>query len=319
MCSGDLVRAEPQSLKALRELAESAARVGGALARESFGIPQKVKLKPDRSEVTEVDLAVERAIIAQLRARRPNDTFVGEEATEQPSQKARKPRSHQGKPKTETPATGGASGEIPNRPSSIVNRQSVCWVIDPLDGTRNYIRGLPLFACSVAALREGEPVAGAVYDPMQDVMYSAARGQGTQVDGRSVSLADVTSRPRSGSKAKLIVGIPSAQRPATRELVLHALERHVVRNFGSAALHLALTAVGRLDVVVSGNSKLWDIAAGWLLVTEAGGVVTSPDGGPVFPMDLSRYAGEETPILAGNPAAHAQLIQESKPEQRAKT
>jgi myo-inositol-1(or 4)-monophosphatase len=276
----------PAELTKLRELAESAARIGGNLARESFGTHQQVKLKHDDSEVTQVDVAAERAIIDHIRARRPDDTFIGEEATEQ--------------------------SPIVNRQSSTVNPQSTCWVIDPIDGTRNYIRRMPVFTCSVAAMRHGAPLAGAIYDPMQDVMYSAGCGQGVYVDARRVSPADMAPESIRRPGAKLLVGIPSAQRPTIRHLVLRAIDGHVVRNLGSAALHLALAALGQLDVVVMGNGKLWDLAAGGLLVTEAGGVVTSPDGAPLFPVDVTRYAGEEIPTLAGDPAACARLMQESR-------
>ncbi len=269
----------------LLELAESAARIGGDLARASFGRRQQVTLKGDRSEVTEVDLAVERTIGAHIHALRPHDAFIGEES-----------------------AVPAPHAPTPNLQSSIPNPQSVCWIIDPIDGTRNYIRNLPWFTCSVAAMQRGEPVAGAIFDPMRNVMYSAARAGGMRVDGRPVSPADASTKSVYGPGAKLIIGIPSARRKATRALVLHALEHHVVRNFGSAALHLALTALGQLDLALAGNVKLWDIAAGCLLVEEAGGVVTSPAGAPVFPFDVSRYGGEMIPVIAGSSQAHARLM-----------
>jgi len=340
MSASDFDPAGPQSLQALRELAESAARVGGELARASFGQTQVVSLKADRSEVTEVDLAAERAIIAHIRHQRPNDAFIGEEAvgerhegSDEATQRrsdeeesrisdfrlrtdkneippnARNPQSPIPNPQSPIP---DRQSPIPDPQSPIRNPQSICWVIDPLDGTRNYIRHLPIFTCAVAALRAGAPIAGAVYDPMQDVMYSAALGQGTHIDGRATSLADATSESACKANADLLVGIPSAQRRATRPFVLHAVERHVVRNLGSTALHMALVATGQLDVAVLGNSKLWDVAAGALIITEAGGIVTTPDGKPVFPLDLSRYAGEEIAALAGRPEAHARLMREVK-------
>lgn len=281
MTRHDADPASPTFIATLRELAESAARVGGQIARQSFGERQQVTLKHDRSEVTEVDLAAERAVVEHIRAQRPQDAFIGEEST----------------------------GSDPNRQSSIRNPQSTIWVIDPIDGTRNYIRRIPVFACSVAAVCDGTPVAGAVYDPVQDVMYSAGRQQGAFVDGRRISLVDADRPSTSDPQGKLFVGIPSARRQSTRRFVLHAIERHIVRNLGAAALHLAMLASGQLDVVVVGNSKLWDIAAGWLLAIEAGGVVTSPDGKPVFPLDISRYAGEDIPILGGNPTAYARFVQ----------
>jgi len=185
-------------------------------------------------------------------------------------------------------------------------------LIDPIDGTRNYIRDIPIFVCSVAAMRGGEPVAGAIYDPVQKVMYSAARGQGVLINRRRITPRGARFDKLYGPRAKLFVGIPSARRLATQRLVLCAVQRHVVRNFGSAALHLALAASGQLDAVVLGNGRLRDIAAGSLMITEAGGVITSPDSTSLCPMDVSRYTGQETPILAGNPRAHARLLRESK-------
>ena len=287
MSSHDPIPIEPAAPEELRELAESAARLGGNLARDSFGQRQQVTLKDDRSEVTEVDLAVQRALVAHIRAQRPQDTFIAEESLT---------------PSPQSPAS--------NLQSSISNRQSICWVIDPIDGTRNYIRDLPLFTCSVAAMIGGEPVAGAIYDPVHGVMYSAARGGGVFLDGAPVVLAERRAAIPRDPDRKLFVGIPSARREATRQLVLHAVEEHVVRNFGSAALHLALTAVAQLDAAVMGNTRLWDIAAGCLLVSEAGGVATSPDGKPVFPLDISHYTGEEIPVLAGSPEAHARMLRD---------
>jgi myo-inositol-1(or 4)-monophosphatase len=278
----------------LRELAESAARVGGDLARQSFGTTQSVRLKEDRSEVTDVDLATEHAIIAHIRSSHPNDTFIGEETAPKPHTRQRR--------------GGVSSGTHGKRQSSFVNPQSTCWVIDPIDGTRNYVRNIPIFVCSVAAMRDGAPVAGAIYDPVQKTMYSAARGRGVLVDGEPFMPDHARFDKLYGRRAKLLVGIPSARRPTTQRFVLYAVQRHVVRNLGSAALHLALAACGQLDAVVSGNCRLWDVAAGCLLISEAGGVVTSPDGTPLFPIDLSHYAGTELPFVAGRAKAHATLL-----------
>ncbi len=326
MSASDFRPAGPQSLHELRELAESAARVGGELARASFGQTQIVSLKADRSEVTETDIAAERAIIAHIRDRRPDDAFIGEEAvgrghggtaareqgagnrergTESTTRKRRPSRNPQ------SPIVNPQSS-IPNLQSPIANPQSICWVIDPLDGTRNYVRNLPIFTCAVAAMRGGQPIAGAIFDPTQNVMYSAALGHGVYIDGRRISPAKAASSGDDEPKATLLVGIPSTLRPSIRKLVLHAVRQHVVRNLGSAALHLALVATGGLDAAVFGNSKLWDIAAGALLITEAGGLVTTPNGKPVFPIDLARYAGEEIAVLAGTPEAHARLLREAK-------
>ncbi len=267
--------------EALRRLAESAARVGGAVAREAFGRTQVVSLKGDRSEVTEIDIAAQRAIVAHLRAQRPDDAFVGEESAE---------------------ADSGPSAAPPD--------SEIWWIIDPIDGTRNYIRGVPSFSCSVAAMRGGVPVAGAVYEPIADLMYTAALGGGARINGRPAAVHGCDADPPAAPPDKLLVAVPSARREATRRLVSLVVERHVVRNYGSVALHLAMVAAGQLDAAAAGNPKLWDIAAGLLLVTEAGGVVTAPDGAAILPLDPAAGVGRELPVLAGSRAAHARLLRE---------
>ena len=298
MSSADANQASSLPVATLRALAEAAARLGGDVARRSFGQRQKVTLKRDRSEVTETDLAAERAIIAHIRAARPSDRFIGEEATD---------RGDGGKEAGGPPAGGDASGVERHPESAGPDSGTLWWIIDPIDGTRNYVRQIPIFACSVAAVRDGSPLAGAIYDPVQDAMYSAGLREGAFVNGQRVALAQAGAARGSAPPSKLLVGIPSARRPSTRRFALHAVERHVIRNLGSAALHLAMLANGQLDVVVVGNCKLWDIAAGCLIVTEAGCIVTSPDGKPLFPLDVARYAGEEIAVLAGNPSAYARF------------
>jgi myo-inositol-1(or 4)-monophosphatase len=283
--------AEPN---ALRVLAEQAARVGGALAREAFGRRQTVRLKSDQSEVTDVDVAAEKAIIDFIRAARPRDRFLGEESAESDAADA--------SPAGETPA-------LPRR-SEPAAPDSVAWIIDPIDGTRNFIRHMPLFACSIAAMHAGAPVAGAIFEPIQDTMYSAHRGGGLHLNGRPFQPAPDQRLSAGDPQRKLFVGIPSARRESTTPLVLHAIENHVVRNFGSIALHLALVALEHLDAAVVSNAKLWDIAAGCLLVQESSGLVTGPAGEPLFPIDLPRYRGEEIQLLAGTAEAYTRLRRE---------
>ena len=280
--------------KDLRLLAEQAARVGGAVARQAFGRRQKVSIKSDQSEVTEIDVAAERAIVEFIRAARPHDVFLGEESLE-----------------------SGKSSAVDSSPApasiatlDATDATTVAWIIDPIDGTRNYIRHMPLFTCSVAALRAGVPVAGAIFEPIQDTLYSAQQGGGLRVNGKPFRSPIAQPSAPGDEQRKLYVGIPSARRAATKPLVLHAIDNHIVRNFGSVALHLALVALGHLDAVVVGNAKLWDIAAGCLLVEEAGGRVTAPDGAPLFPVDLPRYNGAEIPLIAATKVAYERLLRE---------
>jgi myo-inositol-1(or 4)-monophosphatase len=274
----------------LRELAEQAARAGGRVARAAFGGESRVRMKPDRSEVTEADLAAERAAIESLRTARPHDAFLAEEQT-------------------------GAAADPSARPAQ------VCWVIDPIDGTRNFVRGIPWLATSVAALCDGWPVAGAIYDPLRDVCYTAHRDGGAWEGTRRLEIASaapstaldaatgesVRTAPV-GRPSKPLIAIPSTRHESARAFVLRALDEFVVRNLGSSSLHLALVAAGRLDAALLAGCKLWDIAAGWLLVTQAGGRMTRPDGGELFPVDLARYAGQDMPCLAAAAWLHSRLV-----------
>ena len=273
MSAGRATPAAPP-VHTLRDLAVAAARAGGDFAARHFGARHATRLKADFSEVTAIDEQAQAAIIALLREARPQDAFLGEEATE-------------------------LSASYRDRTTTA---ESVVWAIDPVDGTRNFARAAPLFVCSVCALWRGAPLAGAVYDPLRGDLYAAGLGLGATRNGEPLGSRDTPPAPAE----KLLVAIPSVRHgdlPGVRA----ALERHVVRNLGCTALHLALVAAGVFDASISNNSKLWDIAAGALLVTEAGRVATTPNGDPLFPIDLAAYDAHETPCLAGSPAAHAAL------------
>ena len=272
--------ADPAPLEPLRTLAEDAARVGGQVARQYFGTGVEVWLKADRSEVSRADEAAQAAVVAHLRAARPDDAFVAEEQLT-------------------------LSPPPPPPPSA----DRLCWVIDPLDGTRNFIRHIPLYACSVAAMIGGHPVAGAVYDPPRDVLYSAARGSGLRIDGR-LQPARVGGAVRArGVNPKPVVAIPSSPTALTAGSAHAWLDRFVCRGLGCTALHMAWVAGGELDALLADNPRLWDIAAGALLIAEAGGRVTSITGTPLFPFDVARYGGEPLPIIASADAdRHATFL-----------
>lgn len=269
-------------LRDLRKLAESAAYAGGELARKAFGRQIAIRIKKDHSEVTQVDEAAQRAVIRHIKASRPKDLFIGEES--------------------------GLEGVDPKRDKSFDSEQQIVWVIDPIDGTRNFIRGVPMFTCSVAAMRGGVPIVGAIYEPIGGAMYSAAIGKGVTHDGRRLpSLTRIDRKHRVGGDVenaramrslKPVIAIPSAWRSDSGAFVRKLLESSVVRSLGSGTLHLVYVAMGGFDATYMNNCKLWDIAAGALMVTEVGGRVTDPRGNPLFPLDLARYQGHEMPTLA---------------------
>lgn len=258
----------------LRRIAESAARAGGLVARRLFGTRLDVRLKPDRSEVTDADEAAQAAVVAAIRARRSLDAFLTEETLT--SLRVARP-----------------------------TNARLCWVIDPIDGTRNFVRGIPLYTCSVAVMLDGTPLAGAVYDPHRDVLYSASITEGLFVGRRPAR----SRRPCRGAVRRLrpLVAIPSTPSGAVADLVRAGFGRWVCRNLGSTALHLAFVATGGLDAMLTDNARLWDIAAGWVLVAAAGGRMTSPAGRPLFPLDVQAYTNQKLPTLAASASVYEQL------------
>lgn len=223
-------------------LRESLAR-GGAVLRRRFG-SVTVRYKGRANPVTEADLESQKAILSVLRRRCPDHDFLGEEDA----------RRRTGSPYT--------------------------WVFDPLDGTTNYAHGYPVCCVSVGLLHGVRPVLGGVYDPFRDELFLAEKGRGTTLNGRKVS---VTKTP--GLDAALLVtgfGYDRAERAGwyTERYRRFLRECHDIRRSGSAALDLAWLAAGRYDGFWEFKLSPWDVAAGMLLVAEAGGRVTDVAGRP---------------------------------------
>ncbi|HYM04416.1 MAG TPA: inositol monophosphatase family protein [Stellaceae bacterium] len=154
------------------------------------------------------------------------------------------------------------------------------WVVDPLDGTLNFLHGIPHFAITIAAETEGEPAAGIVYDPVRDELFWAVKGQGAYVNERRIRVSGrerlheavlATCLPRPGDAER--------QQRAQAEVAAVMPEVAEIRRFGSASLDLAYTAAGRFDGYWEWNLKRWDISAGVLIMREAGGIVSDLDGG----------------------------------------
>jgi len=175
------------------------------------------------------------------------------------------------------------------------------WIADPLDGTTNYVHGVPHYSVSLALERRGELLAGAVYDPVREECFTATAGGGAYLNGRSIH----TSRVSELSEALAAVGFPpSVQRDSPDlqvflEAVLHC---QAIRRTGSVALNLCYLAAGRFDLVWGFSTKVWDVAAGVLIIREAGGVVSGPDGG-TFILEDAHF------LAAANQPLHEQLRQ----------
>jgi myo-inositol-1(or 4)-monophosphatase len=231
---------------------------GGQVVRERP--PGRLELKGRADYVTEVDRAAERAIRRILDSEAPGVSIVGEEY-------------------------GGETAPVH-------------WLVDPLDGTVNFMHGLPIVGVSVALIRDGRPMAGAVHAPFLGTTWTAARGQGADQDGRPVRVSDA-----GPEDAVVGTGFPFKSKhrlPEYLKVFIPALERFEdLRRPGAVALDLAWVASTVLDGFFELGLSPWDVAAGALLIEEAGGVVTDWAGG------VDYLSGD---VLAGNSAIHKTLL-----------
>jgi myo-inositol-1(or 4)-monophosphatase len=261
----------PDDLERARDLAIRAALEGGRVLREAWeagrgddGPAREVEEKASGDYVTEVDRGAERAIGRLLREEAPGVGVVGEELS-----------------------------------TDVIHWSERFWLVDPLDGTTNFFHGLPVFGVSVALMDAGRPVAGAVHAPVLGLTFSGARGLGATEGERPIGVSS-----RDPAAAVVATGFPFRVKERLPEY--EGLLRPALRTFedlrrpGAASLDLAWVAAGSLDGFFELGLSPWDVAAGALLVEEAGGRVSGWDGGPDY------LSGD---ILAGNPAVHAALLE----------
>lgn len=255
----------PDTGHSFLDTAVEAVRRAGAIQLEGLGRAIDIRKKGTIDLVTEIDIAVERMIRALIAERHPDHDILAEEM-------------------------GGPGAG---------SRSRYCWIVDPLDGTTNYAHGLPLFCCTVALEVDGVLEVGAIYDPTRDELFTAERGKGAFLNGKRLQVSQTATL----IDALLVTGFPYTVQETLRELVgLFAAFLHTsraVRRLGSAALDIAYVAAGRMDGFWEQGLNAWDIAAGVLLVQEAGGRVTGLDGGP-----LELRTGR---ILATNGLIHDQM------------
>jgi len=236
----------------------------GAIQKESYGQDIRIDYKGEIDLVTEVDRACEAAILDTLRSRFPDHDFVTEETLL---------------------ARSGSR---------------YLWFTDPLDGTTNFAHGYPFFCSSVALTVDGRVVAGAIYDPLRDELFTAERGAGAHLNGRRLHVSKSSDLLRS----LLITGFPyDLRQDLTGKLRLFNRfmgEARAIRRDGAAALDLSYVAAGRADGFWEERLHPWDVMAGGLLITEAGGVISRFDGSPI--------ALTADQVVAANPALHALML-----------
>jgi myo-inositol-1(or 4)-monophosphatase len=242
----------------------AARRAGEIMVRQMNQLEALQVIEKSRNEfVSQVDQAAEAAIIEIIRDHYPDHAILAEES--------------------------GAAGE-----------HEYQWIIDPLDGTTNYLHGFPQFSVSIGVTRKGELEHGVVYDPLRQEIFTASRGQGAQLDGRRIRVSKRT------TLAQSLVGTGFPYRANLQHLdryleMLRAvmLESAGVRRPGSAALDLCYVAAGRVDAFFELGLSTWDVAAGALIIREAGGRISDFHGG-----DGYLTSGN---VVAGNPKTYAAL------------
>ncbi len=247
-------------------IAIEAARAGATLIHRAMKRPDLIRIaeKSPNDFVTEVDQKVEQEIIYHIKRAYPEHSILGEE-----------------------------SGEI--------DGNDYQWVIDPIDGTRNFIHGFPHYAISIAILNKGKVEHGVIYDPNRDELFTATRGKGAHLNNRRIRVATRK------NLEECLLGTGFALRHTDKHNPMPAnILRTImpvtgdIRRAGAATLDLAYVACGRLDGFWEMGLKIWDVAAGALLIKEAGGIVCDLEGGETF-----LKTGN---VVAANPAVIKQLL-----------
>jgi fructose-1,6-bisphosphatase/inositol monophosphatase family enzyme len=258
------------------------ARNAGKIILEQYGHVQrqtKTHIAATDEAVTEADRASQRLIVAGLRKQFPTDGIIGEESD----------------------AGTSITAEI-NNP---LGRN---WVIDPIDGTNNFIAGLGNFAVCIGLLDAGHPILGVVYDVTRDLMYAAdktgATANGQKIQALTTPISDSSLVMMTSSLLDKSGNIPAWAVRCIGQSPWKA------RMLGSAALEAVQVAAGVAHAAITINGKLWDAAAPAALVIAAGGVITTLDGQPIFPFDLRNYQGAKVPFLAAAKSAQTTLLRE---------
>ena len=247
------------------DVCERAARAGGAILAEQLGKVEAREKHPS-DFVTDADLASQVVIRDIVLSAFPDHGFIGEEE--------------------------GQDQPDPDR--------EFHWVADPLDGTTNFVHRIPHFCVSLALIQGDRPIVGVVYDPVFDRCFVAQRGDGAQCNGEAIRSSNITSL----SGAAAAVGFPASVRRESPDLhvFLAAIERcQTIRRTGSSALNLSYIGAGWFDAMWCFGVKIWDVAAGVLIVEEAGGVVSNYDGSPLNMFTPRLVAG-------ATPQVHDELL-----------
>jgi myo-inositol-1(or 4)-monophosphatase len=250
----------------LLALASAIAREAGAIERARFHEPRTIQTKSSEIDlVTDVDHAVDALLRERILAARPNDALLTEENS----------------------AHAGSSG--------------VRWIVDPLDGTTNYAHAFPHFSVSIGVEVDGRREVGVVYDPMRDELFAATRGGGASLNGVPIRVSPIAELRRALLATGFAYDVHARRTPNLAYFERFVGRAQAIRRAGSAALDFAYVACGRFDGYWELHLAPWDVAAGLLLVEEAGGRTSDFTGGPA--------PASGTHIVASNGAVHAAMLE----------
>jgi myo-inositol-1(or 4)-monophosphatase len=256
--------------KSYTAVAVNTASKAGEWIKTKVGNFRNLQFKKSPTDlVTEVDKGAEQMIRSLIATHFPEHAFLGEEE--------------------------GADGLTPEQ----AQEKEFVWIVDPVDGTVNFVHGYPAFSVSIALAHKGEVIVGVVYDPSRDEMFVAEKGKGAYLHGKRLRVSG------DGRLAESMVatGLPAVEEDAVRNLEKMRIVRpsaRAIRMAGSATIHLAYVAAGRLSGYWEYGLNVWDMAAGALLVTEAGGKITDLNGEPLTLRTRN--------ILATNGLIHDELL-----------
>jgi myo-inositol-1(or 4)-monophosphatase len=255
---------DQEILRQAGELAKRLAYEAGAQLREAAGREKRISYKGDIDLVTDADEAAEKLIVAGIHAAFPDHRLTGEEGS-----------------------TGAEESDYG-------------WAVDPLDGTTNFAHGYPQWAVSIAMEFRGDPVVGAVYDPMRDEMFFAVKGQGAMLNDEPIQVSSIANL----KQALTTTGVSYDLSERAHAFALwesFSTEAQAMRRGGAAALDMVWTAAGRIDAYFEKPINHWDIGAGVVIAREAGATVTAMDGSP--------YEFEGREVCCTNGLLHEQVVQ----------
>lgn len=260
-------------LSRMLETAIVAARLAGQRAMEESRYIKK-SLKNGDEIVTQADPICQKIIMDRIRETFPDHGFIAEEGAD------------------------GALLRIAPRGS-----ESLWWVIDPIDGTNNFANGLLCFSVSIAVVCDGKPVVGVIFDPATDSMYTAAEDMDALLNGSRINVSEDEISQFAN------FGVDSHSHPQVDSGKQKIMKQTRFRCFGSTALHMAYVAKGAMIGMVTPGAKLWDIAAGAVLIERAGGVFSDLNGKSPFPLEMETYDGRTMPVLATSQRIHSQILE----------